>query len=725
MVKFYSTLFLSLYLFLLSGWQDSSAQSVSKYIVADQFGYLPDEVKIAVIRNPEIGFDGTESFTPGTLYAVVNSAGEQVYSGPLQLWSAGTVDASSGDKAWWFDFSYVNTPGEYYILDVTNNVRSYPFQISAAIYNDVLKHAVRTFFYQRAGFAKEAKYAGAGWADGASHMQDKTARAYNDKANAAKAKDVFGGWYDAGDYNKYTNWTSSYVVQMMLAYLEKPDAWADNYNLPESGNGVPDLLDEAKWGIDHLLRMQQADGSVISIASLSHSSPPSSATGTTYYGGINTSSAQSVAGALAIASKVYRSLNMNNYADTLIKRAKMAWNWSAANPAVMWRNNDAANGSSGIGAGQQEQGSDYDLPMGRLKAAIFLYAATGEEQYKTYVDANYQNAHLIQWSFAYPFESELQDVLLYYTSLPGATSASKTKILNAYKGSMTNSDDNFKAFNSKIDPYRAHLKDYTWGSNNIKSMQGTMFHNVISYNVDATKNTSAREAALGYVHYIHGVNPLSMVYLSNMYNYGAEKGVNEFYHTWFTDKSAKWDRVGTSTYGPAPGFLTGGPNPGYDLDGCCATGTCGSSQNNAICTSESVTPPKGQPKQKSYKDFNSNWPLNSWAVTENSNGYQISYIRLLSKFVDLKEVTSVDGPTGNIAPSIDLFPNPTNGSFWISNVKPGKYQVTVMDIRGSVMKTFYMDSGQQEIQLSELPSGSYLIKVAGGDQVIVKPLIKL
>ncbi|MGK3960067.1 hypothetical protein WMF38_44335 [Sorangium sp. So ce118] len=39
------------------------------------------------------------------------------------------------------------------------------------------------------------------------------------------------------------------------------------------------------------------------------------------------------------------------------------------------------------------------------------------------------------------------------------------------------------------------------------------------------------------------------------------------------------------------------------------------------------------PAQKSYKDFNTSWPLNSWAVTENSNGYQASYIRLLSKFV--------------------------------------------------------------------------------------------
>jgi hypothetical protein len=138
---------------------------------------------------------------------------------------------------------------------------------------------------------------------------------------------------------------------------------------------------------------------------------------------------------------------------------------------------------------------------------------------------------------------------------------------------------------------------------------------------------------MGYINYIHGLNPLNFVYLSNMYRFGAENGVNEFYHTWFTNGSALWDRVGKSTYGPAPGFLTGGPNPSYDWDGCCPSG-CGSANNNALCNSEPISPPKGQPKQKSYKDFNTSWPLNSWSVTENSCGYQISYIRLLSKFVN-------------------------------------------------------------------------------------------
>jgi hypothetical protein len=92
--------------------------------------------------------------------------------------------------------------------------------------------------------------------------------------------------------------------------------------------------------------------------------------------------------------------------------------------------------------------------------------------------------------------------------------------------------------------------------------------------------------------------------------------------------------VGKSIYGPAPGYLTGGPNPSYNWDGCCPGG-CGSSANNAVCLSESISPPRDQPKQKSYKDFNTSWPLNSWEITENSCGYQVNYIRLLSKFVNI------------------------------------------------------------------------------------------
>jgi len=181
------------------------------------------------------------------------------------------------------------------------------------------------------------------------------------------------------------------------------------------------------------------------------------------------------------------------------------------------------------------------------------------------------------------------------------------------------------------DPYRSPLPAYVWGSNAIKAHMGNNFFNVVSYGLDSASNAEMTQAAAGYVHYLHGLNALSLVYLTNMYERGGENCVNEIFHTWFADGSPQWDRVGVSTYGPPPGFLAGGPNPYYDWDGCCPS-SCGDPANS-ICTSESISPPKDQPPQKSYKDFNTGWPLGSWAISEPSDGYQVAYIRLLSKFV--------------------------------------------------------------------------------------------
>ena len=612
-----------------------SGQNPSGYICTDQFGYLPESRKIAVLRDPQVGYDAEQSFTPGTHYALVNAyTGEHVFEAAPVKWNLGNTDVSSGDKVWHFDFSSVTAKGRYFVLDMDQNLRSYEFEISPIVYNEVLKHAVRTFFYQRAGFEKQSQYAGTEWADGASHigaLQDKNCRLYSDKNNPATELDLSGGWYDAGDFNKYTSWTANYVIEMMKAYIEKPDAWGDNYNIPESGNSIPDLLDEAKWGIDFLLRMQQTDGGVLCIVGMSHASPPSAAKGQSLYGPATTAASLNTASAFAIASKVYRSLNMTSYADSLVAAAKKAWDWAVLNPSVIFNNNSSENNSQGLGAGNQEE-DDYGRSMAKLEAACFLFDATQETIYRDYFDANMQATHILAWNFAFPFEADKQDVLLYYTTIAGATASKVTTIKSVYNNAMVSGSENFPAFNTKKDPYLAHIKDYTWGSNSVKALQGNMFFSMISYEINPAKNADARIAAQGFINHMHGVNPFNLVYLSNMYRYGGDNCVNEFYHTWFTNGSSKWDRFGVSTFGPAPGFLTGGPNPSYNWNSCCPAG-CGSTQNNAICLSLNISPPKGQPNQKSYKDFNTSWPLDSWSVTENSCGYQVNYIRLLSKFV--------------------------------------------------------------------------------------------
>jgi len=603
------------------------SEPVSPFIVVDQFGYRPDSEKIAVIRDPQAGFDADESFTPGDSYALVDAAdGTQVLTDAPAEWNDGATDPTSGDRAWWFDFSSVSTPGSYYVLDLDHDVRSHVFEISSTIYHEVLKQAVRMFFYQRAGQDKQPPNADAAWADDPSHvgpLQDHECRVYDQPDSAATERDLWGGWYDAGDLNKYTSWTARYVVGLLQAYDENPSVWTDDYDIPESGNDIPDILDEAKWGLDFLIRMQNEDGSVLSIVGEPSASPPSSATGQSLYGPENTSATLSTAGAFAYGAHVLGEVGQSDYAADLESRAVSAWAWADANPDVLFYNNDSSSGSSGLGAGQQEM-DDYGRLVRRLAAAVFLYELTGDTTYRSFFDANYTEVHLCQWWWAGPFELEGQEVLLHYTTVPGATASVVSAIQNYYRTGMESYYDHHWP---ATDPYLAYLQDYVWGSNSTKCSQGLMFQDVVTYGTDSARNADSQRAAERYVHYIHGVNPLGLVYLTNMSAFGAESSANEIFHSWFSDESELWDRVGTSTYGPAPGFMPGGPNPGYQLNACCPDGCAGLS-----CSSESTEPPLNQPAQKSYKDFNTGWPLDSWSITEPSCGYQIQYIRLLSWF---------------------------------------------------------------------------------------------
>ncbi|XHS79215.1 glycoside hydrolase family 9 protein [Burkholderiaceae bacterium UC74_6] len=609
------------------------AANVAKFIMVDQFGYLPNRKKIAVLRLPRVGYDSQDFYWPQQLQVVNTANGSVVYTFWPRDWNGLNTDPSSGDQVWHFDFSQITTPGTYEIVDPVANQRSARFEIGDNVYRNVLIQAVRTFFYQRAGQAKNAAQAGSGWADGASHLkagQDSQARRWLDKNNAATARDLRGGWYDAGDYNKYTIWGASYVQDLLDAYTQNPSVWTDDFNLPESYNGIPDLLDEVKWGLDWLVRMQDSDGSVLSIVGVGHASPPSAATDPSYYGDASTGATLAAAAAYAQGAKVFDGLNnaaMKTYAADLKARAKRAWDWATANPNVSFRNNDAANGTQGLGAGQQDPDAAGRLQL-RLFAAIKLYAATGEAIYRDYVDAHYQEEPMFSQWYLSAFNFGSANTLLYYAAQPGATSMVASNIRTRYLDLWARPDyGGWGAVDAQRDPYRAYLTDYTWGSNGAKALAGTVFTTESYYGINRRTADEVADAAADYLHYLHGVNPFGKVYLTNMTSFGAEKSVNQIFHSWFKDGSARWDSAATSTYGPAPGILVGGPNYNqWDWDSRCpgVSSACGSTR---------PSPPWGQPPQKSYLDFNDGWPLNSWPISENSNGYQTAYIRLLARFV--------------------------------------------------------------------------------------------
>jgi hypothetical protein len=232
------------------------------------------------------------------------------------------------------------------------------------------------------------------------------------------------------------------------------------------------------------------------------------------------------------------------------------------------------------------------------------------------------------------------------------------------------------------------------------------------YGLNTANAQNYTKAALAFVNYFHGVNPNTKTYLSNMASYGAENSVSQFYHGWFHDGSSLWDEVGVSTYGPAPGFIPGGPNPTYALDACCPS-SCGSAGNNALCTIN-VTPPLNQPIQKSYKDFNDSWPLNSWTVTEAGIYTNASYVRLLSKFCSINDFCTITGIRNASSTSIRLFPNPGSEVLNIEWTQTGEKEWLILDALGNRVKEgLESQNSNWTIPIENLSSGVYCLVVKG------------
>ena len=616
-------------------------------IVVDQFGYPAKSRKVAVIRDPQWGYDTFANFAPGDTYALIElPTGKVVKAAPPSVWNGGNIDHASGDRAWWFDFSDIETPGKYAVVDLEKGIRSPSFSIGDHVYKDVMKHTMRAYFYQRVGFEKKPEFVGRAWADKASHLgpgQDAESRPWHDgrplsPIERSLIKDLRGGWYDAGDYNKYTNWTARYIILLLHAFEESPQAFSDDYGIPESGNGIPDILDETKWGLDWLVRMQNSDGSVLCVQGLAGASPPSLARQNSYYGPATTSATLMAAGAFAYASKFFASRaepEFRAYGEDLKKRAVAAWGWASTNLNVLYYNNDESKqlGSRGLASGQQEM-TPAELLRARFEAATYLFEMTGDTGFKAFVDTNH--SALLPAGGATMWEVDAQDILLYYAQLPGATAEVSKGIRERFLANQSRAAKAFQDLLQQADPYRAPMKDYTWGSNKGKAMQARMYQLVASHGTDPRLSDISRAAALEYAHYIHGVNPLGLVYLTNMAPAGASHSAATMFHTWFAP-GTRWERVTGQLPGPPPGFLVGGPNSHFSMDACCRAPAgspayrCYGASTFPLCQRE-LSPPLAQPALKSYLQYNDPWPANSWEVTEPSLNYQSYYVRLLAAF---------------------------------------------------------------------------------------------
>jgi hypothetical protein len=680
---------------------------IDTHFKIDQIGYRPADKKVALVSNPQVGYNAPSPYTPGTTLEVRTvSANAIVFSGTPLAWNGGATHVQSGDKAWWFDFSSVTAVGDYYINDPTNNKRSYAFRIADDVYNDALKYALRTYYTQRCGTPKTAAFAGSNYTDVACHegaLQDLDCRDVTNPSNVSLSKNLSGGWHDAGDYNKYVNFTWAALDYLLDAYEQRPAVFGDANNIPESGNGTPDILDEAKWELDWLLKMQLSDGSVlmkVSTLGFTGGSPPSTETDQREYGAACSSSTRTVASVFAHAAIVFRmqsNASMVNYGDTLLAHAQLAWTWLQNNPGY---SNYANTGFSSA----NPEISHYEQDTRSFAAAVYLYAATGNTAYRTYVNANYTSIQPMQWTYWYPFESVVQNAMLYYCATPGATAATVNAIkANCISSVSSNNGDLLPAYNAQTDAYMAYMKDqdYQFNNNEFKAETGAIYTNMNRYNLDVPNQTNYRNAAEGYVHFFHGMNPEGNCFLTNATIFGGDKFTMQIYHGWFGD-GTMYDS--TANYiGPPPGYVPCGIDYFYTPD--------------AAYTGPAISPPMNQPVQKSYKDWNTSWPENSWQESEVGIYTEAAYIKLLSMYADTFSVATSNHAVSQVENNWFVYPNPSDNYITISGNQNEMITVEIYDLTGKLILQKETFAGEI-ISTSTLSPAIYFCMIRNTNEII-------
>lgn len=580
-------------------------EKVQKYIMVDQFGYRNNDPKVAVIVDPQIGFNSEDSFNPGLIYEVKKWDNDQVvFSDTIRIWNNGAIDFTSGDKGWWFDFSKVTEEGDYYLFDKEKKVGSYKFRIADNVYKDIVKAVTRVFYYQRLNDPKEKPYAEDPWFDSAAFMgpgQDSEAYYQFDKENPYLAKDLSGGWMDAGDYNKYVTFARGPIHMLLTSFEQNQKCFTDDFNIPESGNSIPDILDEVKYELEWIKKMQQDDGGVlIKVGNIDYNSvtPPSADKRLRYYGPKCSSASIATAGMFAHAALVFNQFeNLETYSKDLKQRALKAWDWFQNNPkSDTCDNQEIKSGDADVNLYSQDEME--------VVSAIYLFALTGDKKYNKIVKERFNITAPFYDTYRYFYFAHIGDALFYYTTLNNADPDTKHQILLHRKRQCEGLD--IYQFQPQDDLYMAYMPKplYNWGSNNARAALGGANYDFITYNISEDKSRFLNRS-LGILHYFHGVNPMGIVYMSNMYDLGAEYCSDEVYHDWFRDGSPL-DKT------PPPGYIPGGPNTRYD----------GTLKELAL-----------QPPQKCYKNWNAGWPENSWSITEPAIYYQASYIKLLANFI--------------------------------------------------------------------------------------------
>ncbi|MGN0632167.1 MAG: glycoside hydrolase family 9 protein [Ruminococcus sp.] len=394
-------------------------------IVLNQIGYKPDSTKTAVFRD----LNGESSFS------VVNAqTNQEVFTGEL----TGPVSNSSADETNYFgDFSSVTEPGTYYIT-CGNKDQSYEFTIGDNVYDALFDDSVRMLYLQRCGTEVQ---------DGAfSHPA-----CHNTKAKIYGTSDyidVTGGWHDAGDYGRYVVPAAKAVADLLYAYDTNPEMFSDNIGIPESGNGIPDVLDEVRYELEWMLKMQASSGGVyhkVSCANFPGYVMPQMETAELIVTPVSTTATADFCASMAMAYEFYKSVDPS-FADTCLNAAEKAWDFLQQNPGMIFSNPED------ITTGAYGDSSDRDE---RYWAAAQMYRATGEEQYLTAFESM-SNSNGLDWS-----------TVGDYGNIAILTMKGVDKNSSAYakaKNGVILRADTFTNLTNKS-PYGVAVTKFNWGSN--------------------------------------------------------------------------------------------------------------------------------------------------------------------------------------------------------------------------------------------------------------------
>lgn len=516
----------TLTLFLFFSVLHVSAATVA--IKIDQAGYLPGAPKLAMVV-PQSG--------PGEGTFVIRRVkdGSEVFQGKL---SGPMPDSDSGEQVRIADFTKVTETGQFY-LDVPGVGTSWHFRIAPDVYRRVYYLAMRSYYGQRCGTAVDLGSEFPGYKHAACHLKG----AWHGSSGKGGARQSTHGWHDAGDYGRYvvnsgiTTGTLLWTWEMYGSRVK-----GISLQLPESGKGTPDILNEIRWNLDWMLTMQDGDGGVWHKQTSEHFCAfimPEKDALTSYVVGTGAAPYKSscatadFAAVMAIAARAYRPFD-SAFAKRCLKAAEKSWEWLGRYPDVVFRN------PPGIRTGEY---GDAHCGDERLWAAAELARTTGKGAYSNYFLQHYRE-YLDTIRATKPQSWSMVAPLALWTYALGKGKDSEA--VNAIRERSITAADEI-ADRSARDAYRISLttKDYIWGSNGVAA-------NYCMQLLVANRLHPDRRyvyAALDNLHYLLGRNTFSLSWVTQV-------GDNAFRHPHHRPSAADGLDL------PWPGLLSGGPNPG-------------------------------------------------------------------------------------------------------------------------------------------------------------------